>query len=241
MGRDVEEMTMNKLAIDTSTDILSVAIMKENNVVAETMTKVKKDHSSKLMPTVVQLMDEVQLTPEQVQKVIVGNGPGSYTGTRIGVTMAKTFAWSLNIPIYTESSLRNLAKNVCTEDVLICPFFDARRQNVFAGLYERRSGTLETVQEDRHLALDLLLRELNEQHKHVIFLSPHIIESVRASIEHSLGNKAQFVEPVFHNPRASHMLYVDREKEPSPVHLVAPNYIRLTEAEANLLQKKKDE
>lgn len=240
MERDVEGMTMNKLAIDTSTDILSVAIMKENNIVAETMTQVRKDHSSRLMPTVVQLMNDVQLTPDQVQKMIVGNGPGSYTGTRIGVTMAKTFAWSLNIPIYTESSLRNIAKNDRTEGVYICSFIDARRGHVFAGMYKWQDDTLQTVQEDRHVAMESLLAKLAEKERHIVFLSPHI-EAFQKKIVSTLGNKAQFDDPLAHIPRAAHMLHVDHEKDATPVHLVAPNYIRLTEAEANLLQKKKDE
>lgn len=231
---------MNKLAVDTSTNILSVALMKQQNVVSEMMLRVKRDHSSRLMPTVVQLMDEVDLTPEEIDHIYVGIGPGSYTGTRIGVTMAKTFAWSLQIPIYTDSSLRNLAKNIYTEQGLICSFFDARRNNVFAGIYRWNENSLETVEEDRHIALDTLLFELKQTKQPIVFLSPDW-QRVKEQITNTLGEQATFAKPPYHNPRAAHLFTVEREKEPSPVHLVAPNYVRLTQAEANLLQKKKDE
>src|SRR5699024_708392 len=169
MEDELEEMSMNKLAVDTSTNILSVALMKQQNVVSEMMLRVKRDHSSRLMPTVVQLMDEVDLTPEEIDHIYVGIGPGSYTGTTIGVTMAKTFAWSLQIPIYTDSSLRNLAKNIYTEQGLICSFFDARRNNVFAGIYRWNENSLETVEEDRHIALDTLLFELKQTKQPIVF------------------------------------------------------------------------
>src|SRR5699024_1004999 len=100
---------MNILAIDTSNDVLGVAIKKDTKIVAEWMTHIKKDHSSRLMPAIVYALEQVGMEPIDIEAIVVSNGPGSYTGTRIGVTTAKTLAWSLNIPIYTVSSLKNMA------------------------------------------------------------------------------------------------------------------------------------
>src|SRR5699024_7698251 len=102
---------MNILAIDTSNDVLGVALQQDGKLVAEWMTHMKKDHSSRLMPAIVYVMEQVQMTADQLDEIVVSNGPGSYTGTRIGVTTAKTLAWSLNKPIYSVSSLETLAYN----------------------------------------------------------------------------------------------------------------------------------
>src|SRR5699024_7265314 len=112
---------MNKLAIDTSNQVLGVALMQQNDIVAELTTNIKKDHSSRLMPAIVDLMKKVNMTPDQLDKVIVANGPGSYTGTRIGVTTAKTLAWTLQIPITPISSLKTLAANESYFNGYICP------------------------------------------------------------------------------------------------------------------------
>src|SRR5690625_1267056 len=125
---------MNKLAIDTSNQVLGVAIIQNDTLLAELITNVKMDHSSRLMPGIVGLMEDVGLTPNQLDKIVVAQGPGSYTGTRIGITTAKTLAWALNIPIYPVSSLDAVALNGAYFNGYICPFFDARRQTVFTSL-----------------------------------------------------------------------------------------------------------
>src|SRR5690625_5164541 len=112
--------------------------MKNNEIAAELITNIKEDHSSQLMPAIVELMNEVNLAPEQLEKIVAAYGPGSYTGTRIGVTTAKTLAWSLEIPIFTVSSLKATALSGRYFDGLICPFFDARRQAVFTSLYRSK-------------------------------------------------------------------------------------------------------
>src|SRR5690625_3381993 len=164
---------MNILAIDTSNHVLGVAITKENELLAELVTNIKKDHSSRLMPAIVELMTETEMTPEQLDKIVVAHGPGSYTGARIGVTTAKTMAWSLEIPIYTVSSLGILALNAKFFNGLICPFFDARRKTVFTGLYKWEDNQLVTVIEECNVAMEEWLLRLKEYKENILFLSPH--------------------------------------------------------------------
>src|SRR5699024_4891214 len=116
---------MNTLAIDTSNQSLGLAIMQDEELIAELITNIKKDHSSQLMPQIVSLMESVDMTPDKLQKIVVADGPGSYTGTRIGITTAKTMAWALDIPIDTVSSLAALAYNGRFFEGSICPLFDA--------------------------------------------------------------------------------------------------------------------
>lgn len=231
---------MNKLAIDTSTDVLGVAIMQDEKVTVDYMTHVKKDHSTRLMPAIHHVMDEVTLQPEQLDAIIVSNGPGSYTGTRIGVTAAKTLAWSLQIPIYTESTLRNLAKNARYYNTYICPFIDARRKNVFTGLYQTENARFTTVIEDQHIAMDQWLSELSKLNGSIVFVSPHM-DTFQSLIVEQLAEKAIFLDAFHQYPKASSLLEVPEEKEPTPVHTVTPNYLRITEAEANLIKHKKEE
>lgn len=230
---------MNILAIDTSNQALGLAIMKNNELVAELMTNTKKDHSTRLMPAIVSMMENVDLTPEQLDKIVVARGPGSYTGTRIGVTVAKTMAWALEVPIYTISSLATLAYNGRFFDGYICPLFDARRQTVFTGLYQFHHGTLQEVEKDHNVSLDSWLEKLLTFNKRVMFISPHM-KQLEQPILSILQNQAVIPEGQFHLPRASSLISLSEQSENIPVHIVQPNYLRITEAEANLRKRIKD-
>lgn len=102
---------MTILAIDTSNLTLGVALIKDGKVIAEHISHLKKNHSVRAMPAIDELLKECGLKPSDLTQIAVAKGPGSYTGVRIGVTIAKTLAWSLNIPVKTVSSLEVLAAN----------------------------------------------------------------------------------------------------------------------------------
>src|SRR5690625_1724245 len=127
---------MNILAIDTSTHVLGVALLKNNQIIGEYVTHLAKNHCVRLMPAIDQLMKDVKMEPDQLDKIVVAKGPGSYTGVRIGLTTAKSLAWTLNIPIIGVSSIEVLAYQGRFFSAYICPFFDARRQMVYTGLYK---------------------------------------------------------------------------------------------------------
>lgn len=124
---------MNILAMDTSNQILGVALLQDEQLIGSITTNIKKNHSIRLMPAINQLMHEVAMTPAELDKIVVAKGPGSYTGVRIGLTTAKSMAWSLDIPVVGISSLEALAWQGHFYDSYICPFFDARRGLVFTG------------------------------------------------------------------------------------------------------------
>jgi len=115
---------MKILAIDTSNFALGVALLNGNQVVGEYITNVKKNHSVRAMPAIEKLMHDCDMKPVDLDKIVVAKGPGSYTGVRIGVTIAKTLAWTLNIPISGVSSLEVLAANGNVFLGYICPLFD---------------------------------------------------------------------------------------------------------------------
>lgn len=229
---------MNILAIDTSNDVLGIAIQKDDKVVAEWMTHIKKDHSSRLMPAIVYAMQQVQMVPDQLDSIVVSQGPGSYTGTRIGVTTAKTLAWSLEKPIYPVSSLETLAYNGVFQKGYIVPFFDARRQTVFTALYYSDGTSLQLVKEETNMLMETWLEELIDLGETVMFLSPHLA-IFQEMIEAKKMNHFYLPKGIFHTPRPSNMFMLMKTSEVA--HTVTPNYLRITEAETNLLKQKKEQ
>ncbi|MFS0674415.1 tRNA (adenosine(37)-N6)-threonylcarbamoyltransferase complex dimerization subunit type 1 TsaB [Ornithinibacillus sp. 179-J 7C1 HS] len=228
------------LAMDTSNQALGVAILKDKEIVGEVVTNIAKNHSVRLMPAIEHLMKEVNLTPKELGKVVVAKGPGSYTGVRIGLTTAKTLAWSLNIPVVGVSSLEALAYRAMFSDTLICPFFDARRGLVYTGLYETREGKLELIKDEQNTIFAEWLDKLASLNKKVIFLSPDI-EKNKDIIVEKLGSYAVIPETAYHIPKPSDLVLAAEDKEIGDTHALTPNYLRLAEAEANWLKSQKDQ
>lgn len=230
---------MNILAIDTANELLGIAISKAGQPVIELTSNVKKDHSSRLMPAIVDAMEKAELEPNQLSKIVVSQGPGSYTGVRIGITTAKTMAWALNIPIHSISSLHALAYNGALYDGYVWPFFDARRQAVFTALYKVESGVITEVKNEQHVSMEQFLSELQKLDEKILCLSPHI-NVFRPMIENKLREKSVIPEQLsFHLTKPSHYIYISEFDQSVQTHLVKPNYLRMTEAEANLLKMKK--
>ncbi|MSO00737.1 tRNA (adenosine(37)-N6)-threonylcarbamoyltransferase complex dimerization subunit type 1 TsaB [Bacillus paralicheniformis] len=229
---------MTILAIDTSNLTLGVALIKDGKVIAEHISHLKKNHSVRAMPAIDELLKECGLEPNDLTQIAVAKGPGSYTGVRIGVTIAKTLAWSLNIPIKTVSSLEVLAANGRFFQGLICPLFDARRGQVYTGLYQYRDGKLHGLEEDQNILLEDWLKKLKAMDQQVLFIGSDT-GIHREMIERILDEQAVIADPALQLPRPSELALIGELKEDEPVHSIVPNYIRLAEAEAVWLEKQK--
>lgn len=227
------------LTIDTSNQVLGVAILKENEVIGEIVTNIAKNHSVRLMPAIDYLMKEVGLVPEQLDKIVVAKGPGSYTGVRIGLTTAKTLAWSLNIPIVGVSSLEGLAYQASFSNSYICPFFDARRGLVYTGLYESKEGKLKLVEEERNILFSDWLEELKGKKEKIIFLSPDVFKH-RELIVEKLGDLAVIPDYSYHIAKPANLAIAAADKPIDETHTLTPNYLRLAEAEAKWLKQQED-
>jgi tRNA threonylcarbamoyladenosine biosynthesis protein TsaB len=230
---------MHILAIDTSNQALGVALLRDNELVGEIVTNIAKNHSIRLMPAIDYLMKEVNITPEQLDKIVVAKGPGSYTGVRIGLTTAKTLAWSLQIPIVGVSSLEALAYRATFSSALICPFFDARRGLVYTGLYEMKNGKLELVEEERNILFTEWLEHLVDKKKQVVFLSPDIKKHAEL-IKSKLGERGEIPEMAYHIAKPSDLVLAAINKQIDETHSLTPNYLRLAEAEVNWLKNQKE-
>ncbi|UOF92197.1 tRNA (adenosine(37)-N6)-threonylcarbamoyltransferase complex dimerization subunit type 1 TsaB [Fodinisporobacter ferrooxydans] len=126
---------MAYLALDTSTETLAIGVGDEVQLLGEATILRTNNHSIQMMPILDQLMDDCSITPQQLEGIIIGKGPGSYTGVRIGVTTAKVLAWTLNIPMIGVSSLQALAQSSRSHRGIVLAMFEARRKRVYAGAY----------------------------------------------------------------------------------------------------------
>lgn len=226
------------LAIDTSNTTLSVAILEDTKVLDEITETTKNDHSKRLMPTIEKLFTNINRQVSDIDLIAVAEGPGSYTGIRIGVTVAKTLAWTLNKPLVGVSSLEILASNL-EEDAYIIPLFDARRETVFAGVYEGLSKKV--IIPDGHYEMRNLLNDLSNSDKIMYFLGNDVNHYWDMIVE-VLGNKAVRVEDEKLNmPHASLLAKIALQQEPiDNVHHFIPKYHRLPEAEMNWIQEQKN-
>ncbi|WP_456276970.1 tRNA (adenosine(37)-N6)-threonylcarbamoyltransferase complex dimerization subunit type 1 TsaB [Bacillus sp. AK128] len=225
---------MKILAIDTSTYVMGVALTNGEEVVGEYITNVKKNHSIRLMPAIEQVMKDCDWTPSMLDKIVVAKGPGSYTGVRIGVSIAKTLAWSLDIPLVGVSSLEQLAWNGKGFEGVICPLMDARRQQLFTGLYQSDGSMLNSIIEDQNILLEDWLTKLKDQKERVLLLG-NDLPIHQQVIKDKLGDQAVFSSFVDWNPRPSLLAHIGSVKEAEDLHTFVPSYLRLAEAEANWL------
>lgn len=215
---------MYVLAIDTSNKMLSVGIVKDGVVLAEHIEETKNNHSSKLMPAIQQAFSEWGKTPSEIDLIAVAHGPGSYTGVRIGVTVAKTLAWTLGKPLVGVSSLEVIARNA--SDGVVVPLFDARRQTVFAGVYHKDKNILP----DGHYEIGALLEQLPDKSVHFVGDT-----AVYRDIIRNFGTISED-----NVPKPLYLAQIALEKEPvEDVHGFKPQYLRLPEAEVNWLKEQK--
>lgn len=227
---------MHILAIDTSNQTLAIAVCKDKQILGQYTVAVKKNHSLTLMPAVTELVKNVGITPNELDRIVVAQGPGSYTGLRIGVTTAKTLAYTLKKELVGISSLKALAANCVGRNGLIVPLFDARRNNVYTGAYEFVDGELQSVLPDRHIGLDAWLNEL-ESFSDVYFVGEDV-EKFQLFIEQTLPEAKINTVPQWQIPNGAVLAELGRVANPQEeIHQFLPNYLKRVEAEENWLKE----
>lgn len=228
------------LGIDTANTPLSVAIVKDGEVMAEENSMMAINHSLRAMPAIEELFQKVGLAPSDIDAIAVSEGPGSYTGVRIGVTIAKTLAWTLNKPLTGVSSLKVLAANAIYFEGLICPMVDARRGNVYSAAYRVSDGELIDVIEDGHYPLNVLIQQLQQLDEPILFIGKD--SRLHQDALNETFDERAIMAPVHYNPpRASSLIFIAEQQEETDVHHFVPEYCRLAEAEANWLKLQREE
>lgn len=222
------------LGIDTSHTPLAVAVVKDDQVLAEYKSSLKITHSIGTMPAIEELLKKANIQPNEITAIAVAKGPGSYTGVRIGVTIGKTLAWTLKIPIVSVSSLEVLAGNVPFFSGVVCSIMDARRGNVFAGIY-----TNGEVVKESHMSLVELLETVDAMDQPVLFVGADVALHWK-QIKEVLGDKVQKVNAAFNLPSASVLIELAKQQDAIEAHVTVPEYLRVTEAEANWMKEQKN-
>ena len=225
---------MNVLAIDTSTKALSVAVLQDGRVLAEYTTHLKTTHSVQCMPAIAHLLKECGLSPQDLSRIAVAEGPGSYTGLRIGVTIAKSLAWSLGIPLVGVSSLDVLAMTGRGASGLIVPIIDARRGQAFTNVYRGFvDGKMDKLYEDQLMDCGELVAQLQSGNEPVLVIGADI-PTHEETFVHGLGDRVTFAKEENRLPRAILLGLLGIKKEPCEnIHQFVPKYARLAEAEVN--------
>lgn len=150
-------LLMNILAIETTGKMASVAIINENGETQSTSSAKELSHLQNLIPMIDFILNERNLTLTDISCIAVSQGPGSFTGIRIGVATCKALALALEIPVMGVPTLMSFAWNVPEYDGLICPVFDARREQVYAGAYFWKGGKcVQAVPDDAYAIGDFL-------------------------------------------------------------------------------------
>ena len=205
---------MTLFYIDTTSSYLYTAIVKDNELLIEKKEDLGKNLSIETNKIVSDMFNEVNLKPEDINKIIVVNGPGSFTGIRIGVTLAKIMAYAKNIPITTITSLEAMAKSIET-DKLIVPIINARREACYGAIFD---GNKE-IKPSEYMLIDKLKMMLIGLNKDYVFIS---------------NDKFDFPCEKY-NPDILNIVNYYQDREEINPHLVNPLYLKLTEAEENRL------
>ena len=214
---------MKVLAFDTSSKALSLAILEDKQVLAETTINIKKNLSITLMPAIDFLMASLDWTPKDLDRIVVAEGPGSYTGLRIAVATAKTLAHTLNIELVGMSSLLSLVPY--QQEGLLVPLMDARRNNVYAGFYENAKPVIP----EAHLPFEQVI-ELIKGASQVTFVGEvgPFVEQIQEHLP-----RTNFKETL---PNAANLALWAWDKEADSLHDFVPNYLKRVEAEENWLK-----
>ena len=150
---------MKILAIDSSGIVATVAILDDDILMAEYTINHKKTHSQTLLPMIDEITKMTELDLRELDAVAVAGGPGSFTGLRIGSATAKGLGLALDIPLISVPTLDALAYNLCGSADIVCPMMDARRQQVYTGVYSFYGDQMETLVPQAPLAVSEMQSE----------------------------------------------------------------------------------
>jgi len=227
------------LAFETSAKAASVALTQDGRLLGESYQNTGLTHSQTLMVMAEDLLKQCGKTVRDVTAVAVAEGPGSFTGVRIGVAAAKGFAWGGQIPCYGVSTLEAMAQGLGIWEGHICACMDARRSQVYNALFLVEGGTLQRVSEDRAIALADLKTDL----QHIdgpIYLVGDGSVLTHKTLSGEIPGLILPPEHRMHQRAAGVALLAEKKQiagEAGDGNALSPNYLRLSQAERERAEK----
>jgi len=231
---------MKILAVDTSSVVAGIAVMDDEQLLYEAYSHNRRNHSEILMPLMEHALKSCGMTVQDIDLLAVSIGPGSFTGLRIGVSTIKGLAQALDIPIAGVPTLDVLAHNVITNNSLVCPVMDARRDQVYTALYRREGDFCTRLMPYSALHISELAEKLIGYGEPVIFTGDGIA-SYKAKLKEMMGDSALFAPSYLALQRASVIAWLGR-KEAAAGRTVTcfdlePFYLRQSQAEQTKIRQ----
>ena len=188
-----------QLAIDTATDTASLVLVQNGGVFAESTWRCEQSHTIQLLPHLVDLMNQNNLSLQSVKGIIVDKGPGSYNGLRVGISTAKGLAFSLGIPIIGISSLELAAYQHADTGLPICPILNAGRGEIATAIYQKKNNKWSQLAPEHITTVDQLLPQITTK---TVFCG-EFVSSLATELRNQLKEKAVIPPPAIPAQRAS--------------------------------------
>lgn len=235
---------MRILALDSSGLVATVAILEDEQTVAEYTVNYKKTHSQTLLPMLDEIVKMTEFDLSTIDAIAVSGGPGSFTGLRIGAATAKGLGLALDKPLIHIPTVDGLAYNLYGCTGLICPIMDARRSQVYTGLYRFENDEFRVVEEQMAISVQDLVKKLNQYGEKVTFLGDGV-PVYGKDLKSELEVECYFAPAHLNRQRAATVgalgikYFAEGKTETAMEH--SPDYLRLSQAEREKAEREKAE
>lgn len=229
---------MKILAVDTSSAVASAAIAEDDKLICEFTLNNKLTHSQTVMPMIDSVFKQSELKPADIDLFAVSNGPGSFTGLRIGLSTIKGLAHAAGKPTVGVNTLEAMAYNLPYCPYIISPIMDARREQVYNAFYKFEDGILKEIIPPRAISLEDCLKDAEKTGEKVVFLGDGVPIFKRKIIE-KLGDYALFAPQNVNMQRASAVAQAAKNKKMINYNELLPIYLRKSQAERELEERMK--
>ena len=188
-----------QIAIDTSTDTASLALLQDSEVLAELTWRCGQNHTTQLLSNLSHLLNQTNLSLQSADCIVVAKGPGSYNGLRVGISTAKGLAFSLGIPIVGISTLEVEAYQHAEIGLPICPIFNAGREEIATAMYQKKGEQWRQLTAEHITSVDALCSQITAK---TLFCG-EFVPSIAAELKKQLKQKALILPPAAGLRRAS--------------------------------------
>ena len=233
---------MKILGLDSSGIVASVAVVEDDVLIAEYTVNYKKTHSQTLLPMLDEIVKMTELDLNSVDAIAVAAGPGSFTGLRIGSATANGLGLALKKPLVAIPTVEGLAYNLYDTQGIICPIMDARRKQVYTGIYCFEDHRLRVLEDQMAVPMEELISKLNKLGQPVTFLGdgvPVFSEMIRQELAVPFAFAPAHVNKQRAAAVAALGLEYYREGKTQTAMEHVPDYLRVSQAERERAEKLK--
>lgn len=225
---------MKILGLDSSGIVASVAIVEDDVLIAEYTVNYKKTHSQTLLPMLDEIAKMTELDLNSIDAIAVAAGPGSFTGLRIGSATAKGLGLALKKPLIAIPTVEGLAYNMYDISGLICPIMDARRKQVYTGIYRFTDHQLKVVEDQMAVPMETVIEKLNQYGEAVTFLGDgvpvfHELIAEKMTVPYSFAPAHVNKQRAAAVAALGEIYYRQGKTETAMEHV--PDYLRVSQAE----------